>query len=78
MKTIKYLRMTARISQARLAELMGTTQPRVADWENGKTGMQEARQRLALAALRDRVGDLYPKLALADLDQPWDQVARKW
>lgn len=78
MKTIKYLRMAAKLRQSALAELMGTTQPALSAWENGRGTMPEARRRVALAALQERLGGLYPRLELADLDEPWDAVSRRW
>ena len=56
MRMIKYLRQEAGIGQAELAALIGTTQPAVADWENGKRTMKRDRMKVAVAHLRRRTG----------------------
>ncbi len=67
MKVVRFMRETAGMSQTELAVLMGTTQPRVADWEAGRARMNDARQKVALAHLRRRLPDW--RLKLADLDR---------
>lgn len=56
MRMIKYLRQEAGMGQGELAILIGTTQPAVADWENGKRAMKRERIKVAAAHLRRRTG----------------------
>ena len=77
MKTIKYLRMTAGQSQRELAARMGTTQPALSAWENGRGTMPEARRGLALESLRRGLGKAILGVGLQDLDLPWDEVSAR-
>jgi len=54
MRVIKYLRLEAGLAQGELAAAIGTTQPALSAWENGKGTMPEARQKAALAHLMQR------------------------
>jgi transcriptional regulator with XRE-family HTH domain len=64
MRTIKFLRIEAGLTQREMAEAMGISQPAFSNWENGKGTMTEARQRLALAVLE------LEGLPLASLERP--------
>lgn len=50
MKKLKELRLERKLSQEALAERVGTVQPQVSDWENGKVSPTiESLRRLAKA-----------------------------
>jgi transcriptional regulator with XRE-family HTH domain len=69
MKVVKYLRQEAGLSQRELAEYLGTAQPRIADWENGKTTMPLARRRDAAQLLRLRLPKLATRISAGALER---------
>lgn len=73
MKLIKYLRLEAGIGQGELARLMGTTQPALSAWENGKGTMPEERRRTALKELSAAASGLR-HIRLEDLDEELENV----
>lgn len=78
MKLVKYLRLEAGIGQGELARVMGTTQPALSAWENGKGTMPEARRKSAFKALRKALSrDFLIRAGVVDLDRDAAEFFRR-
>lgn len=54
MRTMRFLREMAGMTQTELAGLIGTVQPVIADWEAGRRSLRRDRAKAAAALLRRR------------------------